>query len=117
MSFSGGRRRREVYGRPRVEATSAARAGSVNVRNETPGAVPIGVVFGAEGLAQQPLLSLDASEQGNERQHSNNDAHARAERQPPPKHENEETKVARVANDPVEPATDQSVFGLDRNQA
>jgi hypothetical protein len=46
----------------------AARVGSVYVRNEPPCASPISVVFGAKGLAQQALHSLNASEQDTERQ-------------------------------------------------
>src|SRR3984957_4472894 len=49
--------------------------GSVDVRNETPSAGPISVVFGAEGVAKQALLSLNASEQDSERQHGDDDAH------------------------------------------
>src|ERR1700733_8471768 len=48
---------------------------SVDVRNETPGAGPIGVVFGAEVFAEQPLLSLNAGEQDTERQYGDDDAH------------------------------------------
>src|SRR5271155_4230430 len=51
--------------------------GSVDVRNEAPSAAPIGVVFGAEALAEQPLLSLDASEQDNEHQQGDNGADSR----------------------------------------
>jgi hypothetical protein len=53
----------------------AARTASVDVRNETPGASPIGVVFGAKGLAEQTLFSLNASQQDAKRQHSKHDAH------------------------------------------
>ncbi len=92
-------------------------AGSVDVRNETPGTRPIGVVFGAEGFAEQSLLSSNARQQDTERQHGNDDAHRRAERQPPTKHEDEETEITRVANDPIKSAGDQPMFRLDRNQA
>src|SRR3984885_10936820 len=53
----------------------ATPAGSVDVRNEAPGAGPISVVFGAEGLAEQPLLGVDARQQDTERQHGNDGAH------------------------------------------
>ena len=36
---------------------------------------------------------------------------------PQPSMRDKETEIARVANDPIKPAGDQSVFGLDRNQA
>src|ERR1700733_10823648 len=95
----------------------AARAGSVDVRNETPSAGPVGVVFGAKALAQQPLLSLDASEHDNKHQHGDQNADAGAERQPPTEREDEQAKVARVANDSVQPTGHQSGFVLDCNQA
>src|ERR1700722_4341445 len=95
----------------------ATLAHSIDVRNETPGTRPIGVVFGAEGFAEQSLLSSNARQQDTERQNGNDDAHPRAERQAPTKHEDEETEITRVANDPVEPTGDQPMFGLDRNQA
>ena len=44
-------------------------------------------------------------------------ADAGAKRQPPAEHEDKEAEIARVANDSVKPAGDQSVFRLDRNQA
>src|ERR1700722_404036 len=117
MSFIGGRKPREVYGRRRVEANARRSAGSVDVRNEAPGAGSVGVIFGAEGLAQEPLLGVDARQQDGKRQHRENNAHARSEDQPPAEREHEETEIARVANDSIKPATDQSVFGLDRNES
>ena len=50
-------------------------------------------------------------------QYGENNADARTEGQPPAEREHEETEIAWVANDSVKPAGDQSVFGLDRNQA
>src|SRR4029077_21233895 len=90
---------------------------SVDVRNETPGTRPIGVVFGAEALAQQSLLRLDASEHNNQHQHGDKKPPAGSERQPPAERQDEETKIARVANESVKPAGHQSVSGLNRNQA
>src|ERR1700722_16566018 len=95
----------------------ATLAHSIDVRNKTPSTRPIGVVFGAEGFAEQALLGSNARQQDTERQNGNDDAHPRAERQAPTKHEDEETEITRVANDPVEPTGDQPMFGLDRNQA
>ena len=40
---------------------------SVDVWNETPSAGPIGLIFGAEGLAEQSLLRLDARQHNDER--------------------------------------------------
>src|ERR1700722_245767 len=102
---------------PASRQPRATLASSVDARNESPGTPPIGVVFGAEALAEQPLLSLDASEHDSEHQQGDDDADSRAERQSPAEHQDNETEIARVANDPVKPAGDQSVFGLDRNQA
>jgi hypothetical protein len=48
---------------------------SVDVRNETPGMSPIGVIFGAETPTQQSLLKRDAREHDTERQHGNDDTH------------------------------------------
>ena len=61
-----------------------ARAGSVDVRDEAPGAGSVGVIFGAEGLAQEPLLGVDARQHDGKRQHRENNAHARSEGQPQP---------------------------------
>ena len=62
----GGARFMEGLASRQMRAARPARTGSVDVRNEPPGAGPIGVVFGAEGLAEQALLSLDASEHDSE---------------------------------------------------
>src|ERR1700722_14548928 len=116
-------RRREAQGglwkapRRGNRAPRPARTGSVDVRNETPGAGPIGVVFGAESLAEQPLLRLDASEQDNEHHDGDNHADAGAERQRPAEHGDKEAERARVADDPIEAVGDQPMFGLDRDEA
>ena len=102
---------------PASRQPRAVRPSSVDVRQEAPSAGPVGVVFRAEGFAEQPLLSFDARQHNDERQHGENNADTRTEGKRPAKREQKETKVAWMANEPVEPAGDQSMFGLDRNQA
>src|SRR5690349_3220501 len=86
---------------------------SGDVGQEPPAAGAIGGVFAPKGLSEQALLGLDAHEHNDEYQNGDHDAHASAEEQTPAKHVNEQTEVARVANNTVKPGSDQPVSRLD----
>ena len=87
LSSAAGSRGRFMEGFASRQPPSPARAGSVDVRNEAPGAGSIGVVFGAEGLAKQPLLGRRCERARQGASDGDNNADAGAERQPPAEHE------------------------------
>ena len=76
--------------------------GLIDVWDETPGACAIGVIFGAEGFAQEPLLRVDAGKHNDEHQDGDRHANAGAECAPPAQRKDKEAEIARVADDPIE---------------
>src|SRR5271157_2266620 len=100
-----------------MRGTEATMLRSVDMRNKPPGARAIGFVFGAEGLAEQPLLRRDAGEHDRHHQRGDDDADAGAKRQSPAEDADQKTEIGRMADSAVYAVGDQPMVRLDRDQA
>jgi hypothetical protein len=89
---------------------------SINPRHQPPRPFAVGIVLGAEVLAQQTLLGSDPPHQGHQQRSHQQDSNTGAKRQHPPQRCNEQPQVTRVADHAINPVRSELMPQLDRHQ-